>query len=159
MNYFTSHRKRSIFGAIATVLVLVAGAAAYWTAGGAGDGAGTTGDTIELVANQSTVLTAMYPGDSAQTLSGTFTNGNSGPIHVTSVAVSIASVTESDGTTLRTGCTAADFTMTGTTMSAVQEVAVGTGGSWTGATIRFNNTASNQDACKDATVNLHYVIV
>jgi hypothetical protein len=161
MNYFTSHRKRSIFGAIATVLVLVAGAAAYWTAGGAGDGEATTGDTIALVVNQTNDLEAMYPGDSAQTLSGTFTNTNSGPIHVNSVTVSIDSVIDSNGAT-DVGCTASDFTMTGTTMTAVQEVAVGVlgaaTGSWTGATIKFNNTGADQNLCKDATVNLHYVI-
>ena len=45
-------------------------------------------------------------------------------------------------------------------MSVGAQVPVGTGvGSFTGATIKFNNkTATNQDACKDATVTLSYTI-
>lgn len=159
MHFFSSSRKRSVVGAIATVLVIAAGAAAYWTAGGAGDGTATTGATEALVVNQVTVLTAMYPGDSPQTLSGTFDNGNEGPIHVTSVTASIASVMEADGITVATGCSLADFTLTGAVMTVGAQVAVGTSqGAWTGAAIQFNNTAANQDACKDVVVNLHYVI-
>jgi hypothetical protein len=159
MHFFSSNRKRSVVGAIATVLVIAAGAAAYWTAGGAGDGTATTGATEALVVNQVTVLEAMYPGDSPQTLSGTFDNGNDGLAYVTSVTASIASVMEADGTTVATGCDSDDFTLTDAVMSVGTEVPVGAGeGTWTGADIQFNNTAANQDACKDVIVNLHYVV-
>ena len=44
-------------------------------------------------------------------------------------------------------------------MSVNAEVAAGTAkGSFTGATIRFNDKATNQDACKGATVGLAYAI-
>jgi hypothetical protein len=44
-------------------------------------------------------------------------------------------------------------------MTVNAEVASGNAkGSWTGATIKFNNKASNQDQCKGATVNLAYTI-
>jgi hypothetical protein len=159
MKLFSANRRRSVVGAIALVLVVAAAAAAYWSAGGAGDGTATTGTTDALVVNQTTVISPMYPGDSAQTLSGTFDNSNDGPIHVTSVTASIASVTLADGTTLATGCDASDFTLAGATMAVGAEVAVGSGvGGWTGASIRFNDKLVNQDACKNVVVNLHYVI-
>ncbi len=44
-------------------------------------------------------------------------------------------------------------------MNVDAEVPAGTSqGSWSGATIKFNNKATNQDACKGATVNLAYTI-
>ena len=159
MHLFSSNRKRSVVGAVALVLVVAAAAAAYWSAGGAGDGTATTGTSAALIVNQTTVVSPMYPGDSAQTLNGTFDNANDGPIYVTSVTASIASVTLADGTTLATGCDASDFTLAGATMAVGAQVAVGTNvGTWSGASIQFNNKASNQDACKDVVVNLHYVI-
>lgn len=145
---------------VAGALILLAGSAtlyAYWTAGGAGSGSATTGSSTALTVNQTSVLTAMYPGDTAQTLSGDFDNASGGTIHVDSVTISIASVTQ--GGTAAVGCTAADYTLSGTTMNAVQDVAIGTGvGGWSGATIQFNNTTGNQDACQGATVNFAYAV-
>lgn len=140
---------------IASFLVLaVAGAAfAYWTAGGTGTGTAPTGTTLALTANQTTVLTPMYPGDTAQTISGTFTNPNTGPTYVTSVTAAITGVSGGAG-----ACSAADYTLASPVMAVGSEVAVGTGGSWTGATIKFNNTGANQDGCKGATVALGYTI-
>ena len=44
-------------------------------------------------------------------------------------------------------------------MAVNAEVPAGTNqGSWSGATIRFNNKNVVQDACKGATVNLAYTI-
>ena len=151
-------RKRSVLSAAALILVLAAGAYAYWTAGGNGSGSAKAGDTTPLTVNQTTVLDAMYPGDSAQTISGTFDNPNSGPIRVGTVTASISSVVKADGAPTGT-CDASDFTLANATMTVNAEVAAGTGtGAWTGATIKFNNKATNQDACKGATVNLSYAI-
>ncbi|MEA2192313.1 MAG: hypothetical protein QOI73_2434 [Solirubrobacteraceae bacterium] len=149
------NRKRGLIGAIVTILVIAAGAAAYWSAGGSGTGtAPTAAGTTPITVNQTTVLTGMYPGDSAQTISGNFTNTNSGPIHVSTVTASISSVTGGAG-----ACTAADYTLASAVMTVPQEVAVASNtGSWTGATIKFNNTTSNQDGCKGAVVNLAYAV-
>ncbi len=148
-----SSRKTTV---IASFLVLaVAGAAyAYWTAGGSGTGTAETGESVPLTVNQVTVLDPMYPGDTAQTISGTFTNTNEGPVYVTSVTASIASVTDGDG-----ACSAADYLLGNEVMTVGAEVPVGTGGAWTGATLQFNNTGANQDGCQNATVNLAYTII
>lgn len=145
-------------GAAAVVLVGSGVAFAYWTTGGSGSGSAPTGDAIALVANQTVVLNAMYPGDSPQTLSGNFDNDNDGPVYVQSVTVSIASVTK--GGNPADGCSADDYTIVDPVMTVADEVPVGDGvGTWDGATIQFNNSETvNQDGCKNATVNLAYTI-
>ena len=151
-------RRGIVLGVVASLVV--AGAAfAYWTAGGSGTGTGSTaGAQSALTANQTTSLTAMYPGDTAQTISGNFDNPNSGPIYVNTVTVSIASVTKAASAPAGT-CDATDYTLASAAMTVNNEVAVGTGkGAFTGATVKFNDKATNQDACKGATVNLAYAI-
>ena len=151
-------RRGIVLGVVASLVV--AGAAfAYWTAGGSGTGTGSTaGAQTALTANQTTSLTAMYPGDTAQTISGTFDNPNSGPVYVSTVTVSIASVTKAASAPAGT-CDATDYTLASAAMTVNSEIAAGTGkGAFTGATLKFNNKASNQDACKNATVNLAYAI-
>ncbi len=140
-------------------VVIAAAAYAYWTAGGSGSGTVDAGTTVALVANQTSTMTAMYPGDSAQTISGNFDNPNSGPIYVTSVTASISGVAKAVGAPVGT-CDATDFTLASPVMLVGAEVPAGDGkGSFSGATIKFNNKALlNQDACKGATVTLAYAI-
>lgn len=153
-----SNRKRSAIGVVAVILLLVGGAYAYWTITGSGTGSATTGDVAAITVNQNTVLEAMYPGDSPQTISGDFTNGNDGPVYVGTVTASISSVTKAVGAPAGT-CDATDYTLTNAAMTVNAEVPSGTDvGAWTGATLQFNNKATNQDACKGATVNLAYAI-
>jgi hypothetical protein len=152
--------RRGLVGGLVIAVVLAGAAFAYWTAGGSGSGTGSaaTGAT-GLTARQTTVLTPMFPGDTAQTISGTFDNPGSGPTFVGSVTVSIASVVKAAGAPAGT-CDASDFTLASTTMPVSAEIPAGTGqGSFTGATIQFNNKpTTNQDGCKGATVNLAYTI-
>ena len=147
---------------LATLLALLAlgaistAAYAYWTTGGSGSGTGTAGDVVALTVNQTKVLDPMFPSDTAQTLNGTFNNPNSGSAFVATVTASIASVAKATDAPAGT-CDATDFTLANATMTVNQDVPAGSGkGTWSGATIKFNNKASNQDACKNATVNLSY---
>jgi len=151
-------KRRSIALAVVAVLALTGGAVAYWTATGAGAGAAQTASSQQaLVVKQTSTLTSMYPGDSAQTLSGTFDNPNAGSIYVGTVTASISSVTKAADAPAGT-CDATDFTLANTTMTVAQQVPAGNDkGTWSGATIKFNSKADvNQDACKGATVNLRY---
>ncbi len=152
--------RRGIVLGVVISLVAAGAAFAYWTAGGSGTGTASTGGAqTALVANQTGTLTAMYPGDTAQTISGNFDNPNSGPSYVNTVTVSIASVTKAAAAPAGT-CDATDYTLAGATMTVNNEVPTGTGkGAFTGATLKFNDKATtNQDACKGATVNLAYAI-
>jgi hypothetical protein len=147
-------KRRTVAIAAGTIVVLAASGTAYafWTASGTGTGVGTTTAGVAVTVNQTVTLTAMYPGDAAQTLSGDFNNAGA-TTHVNSVMVSISGVTGGAGS-----CSAADYGLTGATMAAVQDVPNGTAvGSWTGATIQFHDTTANQDGCKGATVDLAYV--
>jgi len=132
---------------------------AYWSVVGSGTGTAVTGNVAAITAVQTSVVTGMAPGDTAQTLSGNFTNPNPGPVYVAKVTASIGSVVKAVGAPAGT-CTAADYSLASPVMTVAAEVPAGTAqGSWTGATIQFkNDPAVNQDACKGATVNLAYAI-
>ncbi len=147
--------------AVVTLALLFAGGGAafgYWTVGGSGTGTASTGTTADIAVVQTSTLTPMFPGDSAQGLSGTFDNANDGPVYVGTVTASISSVDKAVGAPAGT-CDASDYTLAGAAMTVNAEVPVGSGqGAWSGATIRFTNKATNQDACKGATVNLAYTI-
>jgi hypothetical protein len=152
--------KKRVLAAVSVVSILVVAVAAfaYWTTSGSGDGTASAGDVAGITVNQTSTLDAMYPGDSAQTLSGDFDNGNDGPVYVGTVTASIDSVDTAVGVTGT--CDASDFTLEHAVMTVNAEVPHGSSqGAWSGATIHFNDkTTTNQDACKGATVNLHYVV-
>ena len=157
---YDMRNKGKIIAVVATLLVLGSSGAAfaYWTTLGSGTGSATTGTTVDLTVNQTSVVTGIVPGGSAQTLSGDFNNTNSGPVYVGTVTASISSVDKAVGAPAG-ACTAADYTLSNAVMTVNANVPAGSGvGAWTGATIAFNNTASNQDGCKGATVNFSYAI-
>ena len=153
----TKTKRRTKVVALTAALVLAGGAAfAWWTAGGSGTGSATTGNVTALTVVQTSTITGLAPGLTAQTLSGNFNNPNSGPVYVASVTVSISSVTKAVGAPAGT-CDATDYTLSNATMTVGTQVPAGNAqGAWTGATLAFNNKAVNQDACKGATVNLAY---
>ena len=142
--------------AVAAALVVAGGAAfAYWTAGGSGTGSASTGSVSALTVVQTSVVSGLAPGTPAQTLSGTFNNPNTGPVYVSSVSVSISSVVKAVGAPAGP-CTAADYVITGSPVAIGAEVLANDTSTWSGPQIAFVNSASNQDGCKGATVNLAY---
>ena len=154
--------KKSAAIMIAALAVIVGGGAAYayWTAGGSGTGSATTSaSTSNVTVVQTSTVTAMQPGDSAQTLSGNFNNPNSGPAYVATVTAAIGSVTKAGGAPAGT-CDSTDYTLANAAMTVDAEIPAGSAqGAWTGATVKFNNKAGvNQNACKGATVNLTYTV-
>lgn len=156
----SASRKRITAIAVGTAVLLAigGGAFAYWTLSGSGTGSATTGTVAgSITVNQTSTVTNLRPGGTAQTLSGTFTNTDTGPVYVTSVTASISSVVKAVGAPVGT-CDATDYTLANATMTVVAEIPSGVAqGAWTGATIAFNNKAAvNQNACQGATVNLAY---
>jgi hypothetical protein len=140
--------------AAAIIMLTAVGAYTYWTSNSAGAGTAATGTSGDVSVIQTSTITAMGPGVAAQTLTGNFDNSGSGPSYVGSVTVVVSD-------TSATGCTAADYTITGSPMTVNAQVPAGDArGAWTGATIAFANSATdNQDACQGATVNLAYEVV
>ena len=151
---FTRFSRKTVAAVGAILLIAVAGAYAYWTQGGSGTGTATNGTSNSITVNQDSVITGLYPGGPAVTLSGDFDNPNAGKVRVASVTASLVSVTGSVGTP---ACTIADYTLASATATVNAEIDPGDDvGAWTGPTIRLNNAATNQDACKNAVVNLSY---
>jgi hypothetical protein len=148
--------------AVVTAVALLAGggtAFAYWTTTGTGAGtAATTAGTLNNLTFTQSTVNAMYPGDSSQALTVGVKNTGTESTYVTTVKAYI--------TTDKSGCTGADFKIAGV---ATGTALAPTGLTWTAAdlaangtadatsTIQFNNTTANQDACKTATVTVHYV--
>jgi hypothetical protein len=149
-------RRRTAVAAVTAVMLVGGGAAfAYWSATGTGSGTGTTGTTAPVTVVQTSTITDLRPGGTAQALTGNFTNPNTGPAYVTSVTASIT-VVKAVGAPAGT-CDASDYTLTGSPMTVNLDVPAGTGkGAWTGATVAFNNKPTNQDACKNAAVTFNY---
>lgn len=137
-----------ISAAVAAVLVSGGVAFAYWTTTGTGTAAATVGTSGTVsVAQDLPAPSGLFPGGPAGTINYTVTNATAGDLMVSNVAVTVSS------TSAGAGCTAADFTVT-PQWTAFQVLAGGTKAGT--ATIAMNNTGSNQDACKGATVNLAF---
>ena len=154
MRHFT--KKTVAVAAASLLLVGGAGAAyAYWTNSGSGTGTATTGTNAAVTVVQTSVIGAMYPGQSAQTLSGNFTNPNAGPTYVTAVTATGYTI---DATHVTAGCTVAGghYTLGGAAPVAADVPAGAASGAWSGLTITMNNLGTNQDFCKGATVTITY---
>lgn len=99
----------------------------------------------------------MGPGVDAQVLSGSFTNDNPDPVSVHSVSVDITDVVEANG--VEGECAASDYLLEERVMEVDALIPPGAErGTWSGATIQFDTTSENQDACKGATVVLAYAV-
>jgi hypothetical protein len=147
-------RKALIFGAV-TSLVVVAAAIAYWTTSGSGTGSATAGTSTAVTVSQVGTISALVPGGAAQAVDFKINNPASTPQYITSVAVSMTGVTgpNIDGTH---PCTTADFTLVQPTATYGDLTTGDHTYSPSGATLKLNNTASNQDGCKNATVALAF---
>jgi hypothetical protein len=151
------------------VAVLGGGIAfAYFTGVGSGSGTATVGSNNPIVVNQTSAVTAMGPGIAPQALSGNFTNSNGGPVFIGSVSAVVTGVPAGTPSPGPLACTATDFVITGGaggvapfnnayTTPINRQVPVGTGvDTWSGLTLAFVNKATNQDACKNASITITY---
>ena len=148
-------KKSAVLGSL-VALIAAAAAYAYWSTTGSGTGsAGTSAGAANLTVTETSTIGNMFPGDVAQNITGTVKNLADNNAYVTQVAVSISGVTKASGAPAGT-CDASDYTLSNATMTVGQDLAKNGTANFSGATIKFNNKGSNQDACKGATVNLAY---
>ena len=151
---FGKLNRKAVVAAGAVLLVAAAGAYAYWTTTGSGTGSAADGTTVAITVNQTSVITGLYPGGPAAALSGNFDNTNPGAVRVGTVTASLVDVTGSVGTP---ACTIADFQQNNPAASVNAEIVSGNGvGAWSGPSVQLLNSGTNQDACKNASVNLSY---
>jgi hypothetical protein len=153
----TVSRKRITAIAFVAGAILAAGggAVAYWTLSGTGSGTGnaSTGSAVAnaITVTQTSTVTNLRPGGAAQALSGNVVNGDTqNPVFVASVTVGIGSID-------KVGCTASDYTISGSPVTVGVEVPASGSVAWSGATIAFNDKPLvNQNACQGAIVTLSY---
>ena len=149
--FIKTKRGALLAGSVATALLVGGGVAfAYWTTTGSGTGSAGAGDVSAVTVTQTNTITGLYPGGPAQDIDLKISNPNDSNVTIETVAVSVSG-------TDKTGCTAADFTVTDATVGS--DLASGDTdvlGADSGASIKMDNTASNQDACKNATVSLSF---
>jgi len=145
-------KKTYIIAGAAAAAIAVGGGAAYafWTNSGSGDGSATTDHTNQFLVTVDNLTNGdLSPNGPSDHVTFTVKNVDSG-------AESIASAVATVSGTNKVGCTSADFNITGTTVT--------TGTIASGATvngsfdIQMIDTGVNQDACQNATVNLHVAV-
>lgn len=148
-------KKLVVVGFAVAALVSSGTALAYWTQSGTGTGSATAGTTTGITVNQTSVsASALYPGGTAEALSGTFTNPNASPVNVSTVAAVVSSISGGGTDNTKPACTTADFAIGGS--SGPYTVAPGTLTAWSGLTVRLVPGTLNQDNCKNATANITY---
>jgi hypothetical protein len=147
-------RKPVVVAAIAGSVLAISGTAAfaYWTASGTGSGtASTASSSADLTVSQATFSgSALVPGGTAQNLSGTIANTNGFAVPVTSFT---AGVGVDSG---HTGCLASWYSVTNLTATGPAPAQ----GSipFSGKIQLTDQTSTNQDACKGATVTVTYTV-
>jgi hypothetical protein len=137
--------------AVTSVVALSGGAAfAYWTTTGSGPGSAGVGTNMAIGVVQTSIVSGLGPGSPAQGLAGTFDNPNTYPVTIGGLSASVT------GTGVA-GCSAADFVVGGTAVFAAS-AAVDDTSTWSGLNVSMTNTAANQNACKNATLTIAYVV-
>lgn len=137
---------------------------AFWTTGGTGTGtASTRAGEANKLGITGDVPAAMYPGDSAQTITATVTNNGSENYKVQTLSAYLTI----DATHATAGCTSSDYLLNGVAAPATAGTAADLGIVATDLapaatatktyTIQFNNKSTVQDFCKGAAVTVNYV--
>jgi hypothetical protein len=140
-------KKRVIFAlSVVATLAIASSAYAYWTSTGTGSGtAVANAGSNNLVISSSSTSGVLTPGGSVS-VAGNVHNPNSYSVNVGTVSAS--SITTSDPS-----CLAADFHFAPVTVN--QRVLTGADQAFTGS-LTMDDTAANQDACKSATITIHF---
>jgi hypothetical protein len=150
--------------ASAVVVIVVLGALAPCLAGWSsaraapakcGSNSGPWGNAY-LTINQTSVITGLAPGIAPAAITGVVVNHGLHDAYVDAITVNITSVTKASVATPGP-CSADDYVLIDAAMPVGVLLRPGASASFAGASIGFQNKSVNQDACKAATVTLHYV--
>jgi hypothetical protein len=151
--------KRIAIVSVAAILVLGGGGAAFafWTASGVGTGTATTGTSTDFTVTIHEALgDPLIPG-STQSVPFTVTNSATITQTLSSVAVTVAGA---EGATWASvvGCSAADYTVSVDDPSELYGAIEAEGTVDGTATVTMLNSETDQNACKDEIVPLHFVV-
>lgn len=150
------NRKRALTAIAAfAVLAIAGGAFAYFTSSGEGTGSAAVGTSQEVTVTQVGSIANLQPGGEPQAVDFAIHNPLTTKQFISKVAVSISSV-EGPNISVATPCAAADFELTQPNAIDKDLASGETEFSPSGATIAMIDSESNQDGCKEATVNLSF---
>ena len=139
---------------VLTVLLLVAGAGALAASSAQPAHAACAPNSLTIV--QTSMNTGLAPTQLPSLIVGRVTNNGGEEALITAIVVSIGSVQRAPGA-VPGACDAGDYVIHDPRMPVGEHLAAS--GGWavfSGARIGFLDAAVNQDACKGATVTMHY---
>jgi hypothetical protein len=142
-------KKRVVLAAIIAVALAIASgvAYAYWTSSGNGTGSAAASSSSNLTVAQVGSVSGLVPGGPAQDVTIRVTNPATFQQALTAVAVTVSSASGS--------CNAAWFTPTSPTIGSPIPIAAAASTDVVGK-IQMIESGSNQDSCKNATINLAF---
>jgi len=109
-----------------------------------------------LIITQTSVVDGLAPGIDPVAITGQVTNPSHDSTYVTHVTVRIMTVTKATGSSAGE-CSAADYRLENPRMPVNRSLPKFSSVAFSGASLGFESTLRNQDACKRATVRLGYV--
>lgn len=109
-----------------------------------------------LTITQISIIEGLAPNVAPTRITGRVRNNAQDTTFITAVTVSISSVVKAPGAPAGT-CDSSDYILLNPRMPVGQTLGSLGSVDFSGASIGFKNTSTNQDACKSATVNLLYI--
>ncbi|GGM84265.1 hypothetical protein GCM10009721_06270 [Terrabacter tumescens] len=154
-------KKSAAFVAAGVIgLATAGGAYAYWASLGGGTGTATTSTGASNVfAVTGNVANAMFPGDTAQTVTATVKNNGTENYKLQAVKAYVTTDKQGcDGSNYKINTVAAPTSASDAVAISVTQADLAPSGTTTGTfTMQFNNKDEDQNACKGAAVTLHYI--
>jgi hypothetical protein len=147
------HRHVSVVVVLVLAICAVVACAPPPSANAATPGCGDPAPAFTIA--QTSVITGLAPGMPAVRIDAVGTNTGDTSIFVAAVAVRVSSVTKAP-LAAAGACDAIDYVVENPQMPVNETVLPAGSVEFGGATIGFNDRATNQDACKGATVHLAY---
>jgi hypothetical protein len=147
------HRRVSVVLLLVLAICAVGACAPPPSAHAATPGCGDPAPAFTIT--QTSVITGLAPGMPAVRIDAVGTNAGDTSIFVETVTVRVSSVTKAPLAATGT-CDATDYVVANPHMPVNETVLPAESVEFGGATIGFDNRATNQDACKGATVHLAY---
>jgi hypothetical protein len=117
---------------------------------------GGGGADNSLTITQTSIIEGLAPDRAPQDITGRVLNRADDDTYIVAIDVSISSVTKAPGAASGT-CDSSDYVLLNPRMPVGQALGPFASVGFSGASIGFEDSAINQDACKGATVNLLYV--
>ncbi|PUB23570.1 LPXTG-motif cell wall-anchored protein [Promicromonospora sp. AC04] len=139
----------------ALVLILAVGAALAPSSGTSAAAAAAECATPDnsLTVTVTSTMEGLAPGIAPVPITGLVVNNGTDSTHITAVTVEITFVTTDPGAPSG-ACGVGDYLLLDTTMAVGKRLGPGGSAPFDGASIGFADKATNQDACKHATVHL-----